>query len=71
MLISTIASFFIFENPWDYGSFSFLQVVLMVYEDSRSDIDEKDRFHIELLFSPGLYPCFLTEKEKIYENRLK
>ncbi|PAV90193.1 hypothetical protein WR25_17243 [Diploscapter pachys] len=46
------------------------QVVLMVYEDSRSDIDEKDRFHIELLFSPGLYPCFLTEKEKIYENRL-
>uniref|UniRef100_A0A1I7XMS6 Inositol hexakisphosphate and diphosphoinositol-pentakisphosphate kinase n=1 Tax=Heterorhabditis bacteriophora TaxID=37862 RepID=A0A1I7XMS6_HETBA len=46
-----------------------LQVVLMVYEDSRADILGKDRFHIELLFSPGLYPCFLTEKERIYENR--
>jgi hypothetical protein len=30
----------------------------------------KDRFHIELLFSPGLYPCFQTEKERIYESRL-
>lgn len=30
-----------------------------------------DRFHIELLFSPGLYPCFQTEKERIYENRFK
>lgn len=47
------------------------QVVLMVYEDTRADSDKQgvDRFHIELLFSPGLYPCFLTEKEKIYETR--
>jgi len=47
------------------------QVVLMVYEDSRSDSDKVglDRFHIELLFSPGLYPCFQTEKERIYETR--
>jgi len=55
------------------------QVVLMVYEDSRESNEKgetqaKDgvsRFHIELLFSPGLYPCFQTEKEKIYENRFK
>ncbi|VDO74459.1 unnamed protein product [Haemonchus placei] len=49
------------------------QVVLMVYEDSRTDSNATgmERFHIELLFSPGLYPCFLTEKERIYENRLK
>ncbi|KAK6029630.1 histidine acid phosphatase [Ostertagia ostertagi] len=48
------------------------QVVLMVYEDSRTDSTATgtERFHIELLFSPGLYPCFLTEKERIYENRL-
>ncbi|KAK6728015.1 hypothetical protein RB195_005586 [Necator americanus] len=48
------------------------QVVLMVYEDSRTDSAAagKERFHIELLFSPGLYPCFLTEKERIYESRL-
>ncbi|XGW19262.1 hypothetical protein V3C99_003246 [Haemonchus contortus] len=48
------------------------QVVLMVYEDSRTDSNATgmERFHIELLFSPGLYPCFLTEKERIYENRL-
>ncbi|VDO84061.1 unnamed protein product [Heligmosomoides polygyrus] len=48
------------------------QVVLMVYEDSRADSQATgmERFHIELLFSPGLYPCFLTEKERIYENRL-
>ncbi|KJH51106.1 histidine acid phosphatase [Dictyocaulus viviparus] len=48
------------------------QVVLMVYEDSRADSTAvgMDRFHIELLFSPGLYPCFLTEKERIYESRL-
>ncbi|PIO75091.1 histidine acid phosphatase [Teladorsagia circumcincta] len=48
------------------------QVVLMVYEDSRTDSTAAgtERFHIELLFSPGLYPCFLTEKERIYENRL-
>ncbi|GMT30312.1 hypothetical protein PFISCL1PPCAC_21609, partial [Pristionchus fissidentatus] len=45
------------------------QVVLMVYEDSSSEATGMDRFHIELLFSPGLYPCFLTEKERIYENR--
>uniref|UniRef100_A0AC34QRI8 Inositol hexakisphosphate and diphosphoinositol-pentakisphosphate kinase n=1 Tax=Panagrolaimus sp. JU765 TaxID=591449 RepID=A0AC34QRI8_9BILA len=47
------------------------QIVLMVYEDSRSDSNKVglDRFHIELLFSPGLYPCFQTEKERIYENR--
>ncbi|ULU09990.1 hypothetical protein L5515_000466 [Caenorhabditis briggsae] len=48
------------------------QVVLMVYEDSRKEKDENDtapRFHIEILFSPGLYPCFLTEKERIYESR--
>lgn len=48
------------------------QVVLMVYEDSRKENDEADtgpRFHIEILFSPGLYPCFLTEKERIYETR--
>ncbi|CAB3408872.1 unnamed protein product [Caenorhabditis bovis] len=47
------------------------QVVMMVYEDSRPDVPESHRFHIELLFSPGLYPCFLTEKERIYENRFK
>uniref|UniRef100_A0A158P793 Inositol hexakisphosphate and diphosphoinositol-pentakisphosphate kinase n=1 Tax=Angiostrongylus cantonensis TaxID=6313 RepID=A0A158P793_ANGCA len=49
------------------------QVVLMVYEDSRADSTATgmERFHIELLFSPGLYPCFLTEKERIYESRLK
>lgn len=41
----------------------------MVYEDSRAEGKEQ-RFHIELLFSPGLYPCFLTEKERIYENRM-
>ncbi|CEF63679.1 Inositol hexakisphosphate and diphosphoinositol-pentakisphosphate kinase [Strongyloides ratti] len=48
------------------------QIVMMVYEDSRSDSDksDKDRFHIELLFSPGLYPCFQTEKERIYEKRM-
>ncbi|CAJ0593139.1 unnamed protein product [Cylicocyclus nassatus] len=48
------------------------QVVLMVYEDSRADntATGMERFHIELLFSPGLYPCFLTEKERIYESRL-
>lgn len=47
------------------------QVVLMVYEDSRTTSTKQgtDRFHIELLFSPGLYPCFLTEKERIYETR--
>ncbi|CAI2320334.1 unnamed protein product [Caenorhabditis sp. 36 PRJEB53466] len=48
------------------------QVVLMVYEDSRKDQDTPEsgpRFHIEILFSPGLYPCFLTEKERIYESR--
>lgn len=47
------------------------QVVLMVYEDSRTDSDKDgtDRFHIELLFSPGLYPCFQAEKERIYETR--
>ncbi|VDN02137.1 unnamed protein product [Thelazia callipaeda] len=47
------------------------QVVFMVYEDSRATSTKKgtDRFHIELLFSPGLYPCFLTEKERIYETR--
>uniref|UniRef100_A0A914P998 Inositol hexakisphosphate and diphosphoinositol-pentakisphosphate kinase n=1 Tax=Panagrolaimus davidi TaxID=227884 RepID=A0A914P998_9BILA len=47
------------------------QVVLMVYEDSRSEAGKEgtDRFHIELLFSPGLYPCFQTEKERIYETR--
>uniref|UniRef100_A0A183CFV6 Inositol hexakisphosphate and diphosphoinositol-pentakisphosphate kinase n=1 Tax=Globodera pallida TaxID=36090 RepID=A0A183CFV6_GLOPA len=56
------------------------QLVLMVYEDSRTEeekseggrqqgTDIKDRFHIELLFSPGLYPCFQTEKERIYESR--
>ncbi|EGT38977.1 hypothetical protein CAEBREN_11971 [Caenorhabditis brenneri] len=48
------------------------QVVLMVYEDSRKEKDDADtspRFHIEILFSPGLYPCFLTEKERIYESR--
>ncbi|VDN25990.1 unnamed protein product [Gongylonema pulchrum] len=46
------------------------QVVLMVYEDSRTaGKQDTDRFHIELLFSPGLYPCFLTEKERIYETR--
>ncbi|KAM3721275.1 Inositol hexakisphosphate and diphosphoinositol-pentakisphosphate kinase [Dirofilaria immitis] len=47
------------------------QVVLMVYEDSRTISTKQgtDRFHIELLFSPGLYPCFLTEKERIYETR--
>lgn len=47
------------------------QVVLMVYEDSRTESDKKgtDRFHIELLFSPGLYPCFQAEKERIYETR--
>uniref|UniRef100_A0A0R3RT95 Inositol hexakisphosphate and diphosphoinositol-pentakisphosphate kinase n=1 Tax=Elaeophora elaphi TaxID=1147741 RepID=A0A0R3RT95_9BILA len=47
------------------------QVVLMVYEDSRTASTKQgtDRFHIELLFSPGLYPCFLTEKERIYETR--
>lgn len=46
----------------------------MVYEDSRNESNEKeatDRFHIELLFSPGLYPCFQTEKERIYESRFK
>ncbi|CAJ0585295.1 unnamed protein product, partial [Mesorhabditis spiculigera] len=43
------------------------QVVLMVYEDNSQT--GGDRFHIELLFSPGLYPCFLTEKERIYETR--
>ena len=48
-----------------------VQVVLMVYEDSASGATGRDRFHIELLFSPGLYPCFLTEKERIYENRFK
>lgn len=50
-----------------------VQVVLMVYEDSRADSTATgmERFHIELLFSPGLYPCFLTEKERIYESRLK
>ncbi|CAG9540958.1 unnamed protein product [Cercopithifilaria johnstoni] len=47
------------------------QVVLMIYEDSRTTSTKQgtDRFHIELLFSPGLYPCFLTEKERIYETR--
>jgi hypothetical protein len=68
------------------------QLVLMVYEDSRTEEElsvesakdnllnngngggnskrsSKDRFHIELLFSPGLYPCFQTEKERIYESR--
>ncbi|VDD91712.1 unnamed protein product [Enterobius vermicularis] len=47
------------------------QVVMMVYEDSRADSDKNgmDRFHIELLFSPGLYPCFQAEKERIYETR--
>ncbi|VDM49096.1 unnamed protein product [Toxocara canis] len=47
------------------------QVVLMVYEDSRADSEKRgtDRFHIELLFSPGLYPCFQSEKERIYETR--
>ncbi|KAL3997939.1 Histidine phosphatase (branch 2) family protein [Acanthocheilonema viteae] len=47
------------------------QVVLMIYEDSRTASTKQgtDRFHIELLFSPGLYPCFLTEKERIYETR--
>lgn len=64
----------------------------MVYEDSSKDIkDSQDRFHTELLFSPGLYPCisffpwaqyprisflglypcFQTEKERIYETRTK
>lgn len=46
----------------------------MVYEDSRNESNDKDatdRFHIELLFSPGLYPCFQTEKERIYETRFK
>ena len=49
------------------------QVVMMVYEDSRSETNKEgsDRFHIELLFSPGLYPCFQTEKERIYETRFK
>lgn len=50
------------------------QLVLMVYEDSshsNGNEDSKDRFHIELLFSPGLYPCFQTEKERIYETRTK
>ena len=28
------------------------------------------RFHLELVFSPGLYPCFQTEKERIYESGL-
>ncbi|KAH7701718.1 Histidine phosphatase superfamily [Aphelenchoides avenae] len=50
------------------------QVVFMVYEDSRNADSENekegtDRFHTEILFSPGLYPCFLTEKERIYESR--
>uniref|UniRef100_A0A1I7U5V0 Inositol hexakisphosphate and diphosphoinositol-pentakisphosphate kinase n=1 Tax=Caenorhabditis tropicalis TaxID=1561998 RepID=A0A1I7U5V0_9PELO len=49
------------------------QVVLMVYEDSRKEKEDAaettPRFHIEILFSPGLYPCFLTEKERIYESR--
>uniref|UniRef100_A0A183CN09 Inositol hexakisphosphate and diphosphoinositol-pentakisphosphate kinase n=1 Tax=Globodera pallida TaxID=36090 RepID=A0A183CN09_GLOPA len=60
--------------------FGMTQLVLMVYEDSRTEeekseggrqqgTDIKDRFHIELLFSPGLYPCFQTEKERIYESR--
>ena len=52
------------------------QVVFMVYEDSRNADSENekegtDRFHTEILFSPGLYPCFLTEKERIYESRFK
>ncbi|MFH4977745.1 hypothetical protein AB6A40_004454 [Gnathostoma spinigerum] len=48
------------------------QVVLMVYEDSRTCSEKQgtDRFHIELLFSPGLYPCFQSEKERIYETRI-
>lgn len=43
----------------------------MVYENNTNEGDQNslERFHIELLFSPGLYPCFLTEKEQIYEKR--
>lgn len=52
--------------------FIILKVVLMVYEDSRNEGKiGTERFHIELLFSPGLYPCFQTEKERIYETRFK
>lgn len=44
----------------------------MVYEDSRNEGKTgTENFHIELLFSPGLYPCFQTEKERIYETRFK
>lgn len=41
----------------------------MVYENNNCDQNSLDRFHVEVLFSPGLYPCFLTEKERIYEKR--
>ncbi|KAI6225577.1 Inositol hexakisphosphate and diphosphoinositol-pentakisphosphate kinase [Aphelenchoides besseyi] len=52
------------------GEFNYLsQLVLMVYESQAECADPMERFHIELLFSPGLYPCFVIEKEKIYENR--
>lgn len=32
--------------------------------------NDTKRFHIELLFSPGLYPCFQTEKERIYQGTI-
>ncbi|KAI6232981.1 Inositol hexakisphosphate and diphosphoinositol-pentakisphosphate kinase [Aphelenchoides fujianensis] len=79
------------------AEFNYLsQLVLMVYESTDEGKDPMDRFHIELLFSPGkciivlsflshhssplpspprnlrcswLFPCFLTEKERIYESR--
>jgi inositol hexakisphosphate/diphosphoinositol-pentakisphosphate kinase len=47
------------------------QLVLMLYEDTSEEARHDPagkRFRLELLFSPGLYPCFQTEKERIYET---
>uniref|UniRef100_A0A915E1L2 diphosphoinositol-pentakisphosphate 1-kinase n=1 Tax=Ditylenchus dipsaci TaxID=166011 RepID=A0A915E1L2_9BILA len=48
-------------NFYPVSQFNYMtQVVLMVYEDSREEGTKKEateRFHIELLFSPGLYPA--------------
>jgi inositol hexakisphosphate/diphosphoinositol-pentakisphosphate kinase len=47
------------------------QLVIMLYEDTSEEgrlLPSSKRFRLELIFSPGLYPCFQTEKERIYEG---
>lgn len=41
----------------------------MIYEKTQTPQNSDDRFVVELLFSPGLYPCFQSEKERLYEDR--